>query len=111
MKFRGSQYHGSGKIKCLAALGNEMYYYYVCHCVLCPGFGRKEVVEYLLENGAKVNAHDDGMLLLHSSRVALVGVGWGCGDVLLFSWRGLNSCVSNHNCVDEWGYSASFSPC
>lgn len=28
--------------------------------VLCTGFGRKEVVEYLLENGADVNAHDDG---------------------------------------------------
>ena len=29
-----------------------------------PGFGRKEVVEYLLENGAKVNVHDDGELQL-----------------------------------------------
>jgi ankyrin repeat protein len=29
-------------------------------CGLLLGFGRKEVVEYLLENGAKVNAQDDG---------------------------------------------------
>ena len=28
------------------------------HC--CIGFGRKEVVEFLLENGAKVDAQDDG---------------------------------------------------
>lgn len=28
--------------------------------VVFAGFGRKEVVEYLLENGANVNAQDDG---------------------------------------------------
>ena len=27
---------------------------------MCPGFGRKEVVEFLLENGAKVDSQDDG---------------------------------------------------
>ena len=30
----------------------------ICHA--CTGFGRKEVVEFLLENGAKVDSQDDG---------------------------------------------------
>ena len=33
-----------------------------------PGFGRQEVVEYLLDNGAKVDAKDDGGLMpLHNA--------------------------------------------
>ena len=35
-------------------------------CLCLAGFGRKEVVEYLLENGADVNIHDDGTVLFSS---------------------------------------------
>ena len=34
--------------------------YYDSVSFICKGFGRKEVVEFLLENGAKVDAQDDG---------------------------------------------------
>lgn len=31
---------------------------------ISTGFGRKEVVEYIIKNGARVDAQDDGMLIL-----------------------------------------------
>jgi hypothetical protein len=63
------------------------------------GFGRREVVDYLLSFGANVHARDDGGLIpLHNA------CSFGHAEVV----RALILSGSDPNCRDNWNYTSKF---
>lgn len=46
----------------------HVFFFFLTVCFVFPGFGRKDVVEHLLQTGANVHARDDGGLIpLHNA--------------------------------------------